>query len=135
MARTKPKPRVYLDSSCIGRVLDESGEAKDALLALLANIEHKQLVFVNSAWLDSELRETEPKPVRVKLLKAVPKGEWVQWDRALARSALKWATALGLDDDDSGEADCRHLASALRGRADILITHDGRFYEAHAPRC
>ena len=130
MAKKRRKPRVYLDTSCIGRILDGSGDARDALLALLASIQYKQLVFVSSAWLLRELSDTEPVSDRIQLTAAVPKGEWVQWDRTLARHAQRLVIPLQLDDDPSGVADCRHVASAPKGQAEYLITHDSRFFEA-----
>lgn len=124
------KPRVYLDTSCVGRLIDDSGPALTAVRSLLAAIDDGLIVFVDSAWLDTELREARPTTTRDFLLKSIPHGQWVQWDSALRRDAVRWAIALGLDGDESGEADCRHLACALRGDADVLVTHDGRFYEA-----
>ena len=130
MAIKRRKPRVYLDASCIGRILDRDGDAQQSLLALLAQFEYDQLVFIESAWLRRELRQIKPRTARMKVSKIVPKGDWVQWDSALGREADEWVLRLGLMDDDSGLADCRHLACAIRGEADVLVTHDGRFYEA-----
>lgn len=124
------KPRVYLDTSCFGRLIESAGAARNAALALIAEIEHNQLTFLDSAWLRKELDEAQPESLRRMLLAVVPAGDWVQWDSSLARDARRWAIALGLEDDESGIADCRHLVSALRGNADVLITHDGRFFEA-----
>ncbi len=129
MAATR-KPRVHLDTSCFGRLADSRGEALDAAKALIAEINYRQLVYISSAWVVRELEQVEPKSLRSRFLANVPKGDWIQWDAALGRDARRWALALGLDDDESGEADCRHLACALRGDARFLVTHDSRFFEA-----
>jgi hypothetical protein len=110
--------------------LDPTGLARDAIDCLLVAFTGNVLTFVDSGWLDTELRQTEPESSRNMLLRSVPNGHWVQWDAALRRDAVRWAIGLGLQGDDSGEADCRHLACALRGDAGVLVTHDGRFYEA-----
>lgn len=130
MAKRRRKPRVYLDTSVFGRLIESANAARDAALALIAEIEHKQLVFVDSAWLQKEVDEIEPRSIRLMLKAAIPDGDWVQWDTALGREARSWVIALGLEDDESGIPDCRHLASAIRGSADVLVTHDGQFFEA-----
>lgn len=123
---------MYMDACCFGVVAQKRWniDAEFALRSLLLEIEFERVGFIDSAWLRFELKNVARDSVRRKLLSLVPAGRLVvPWNPSISREAEDWVSRLNLEQDASGERDCRHVVCALRGGADFLVTHDRRFFE------
>lgn len=119
--------RPYLDSSAyIAAIKDEVGRAK-MVEAVLFAADHSEIQIVASTFVAAEIirMKGEPQPLTVEKEREIDvrlRSErivWVELDFSLAVEARHIARSHGLKPGDA-----IHLAAALRGRADILLTYD-----------
>ncbi len=125
---TKRYKRPYLDSSVyIAAINNESGRA-DTVRAILSAADHTEIQIVGSTFVAAEVirMKGEDKPLAPEKEREIDvylRSErilWVELDFSLAIEARHAARAHGLR-----PADAIHLASALRAKADVLLTYDG----------
>lgn len=124
-------PLVYLDTCCFGVVAQKRTDvdAQRALLALLAQFEFLQLRYCGSTWLEIELAKAQPRSKARRLSSLVPREDLhVPLTPKVKRLAIQLRAKLK-DADESALPDCRHLASAIVGGADFVVTYDARFFE------
>ncbi|MCC6572993.1 MAG: hypothetical protein IT462_04295 [Planctomycetes bacterium] len=126
------KTLIYIDACCFGVFVEKriDVEAQAEMRFLLAAIEYGRLRFLHSSWLRTELSETRPVSKARKLLSYVPQqAGFVGLSAEVKQEAQRLARWTGLESDPSGLYDCRHLASALHGGANFLVTFDSNFHE------
>ena len=128
MARPEHPSRVYLDSSAfIAAIKKESGHEPVDLVLELAQA--RKLTLVTSVILVVEARGvrsgaqvTEEQEQRILAHLDNPRVEFVELGRATALKAREVALREGLSNYDA-----IHLACAVAGEADVLMTLDDRF--------
>jgi predicted nucleic acid-binding protein len=122
--------RPYLDSSVyIAAISLEAGRC-DIARQILEAADHGNIQIVASTWVAAEVikmkGETEPlsleREVEIDSIFQNKQITWVELDLNVAVEARHVARDHGLRPGDAV-----HLASAIRGNADVLLRWDGRF--------
>ncbi len=123
--------RVYVDTCCFSVVtksldVPQNTKALSELRMLLFMIENGHLSYVHSGWLDTEISQAQPESTRRKIRSMIPSGAWpsVGLEGRVKIAARKIEQEQGFDMEDA-----RHLASAIEGKVDFLITFDKDFFE------
>lgn len=119
--------RVYLDTCCLSRLLDDWTDARvwreaRSVQRILGRVEHGAWEWVASGALADEIAARPDEDGRLYLLGRLTAAQlWVPMDGPVV-SRGDALHQLGF-----GAYDALHLACAERGSADVLLTTDDRF--------
>lgn len=119
--------RLYLDTCCLNRPLDNQGQERvrlesEAIIVILRNVARGEWALIGSGALDDEIA-------------AIPDPEHRKQVQEIARTATEYAS-LGTASRDRGRElqamgvpgyDSLHLACAEAAGADVLLTTDDAF--------
>jgi predicted nucleic acid-binding protein len=122
--------RPYLDSSVYIAAIQNEENRVIATRQVLDAAEKKQIQIVASTFVVAEVIKMRGETVALSTDKESEIDEilmsdrilWVELDLSLAQNARKLARIHGLKPGDA-----IHLASAIRGKADVLFRYDNRF--------
>jgi predicted nucleic acid-binding protein len=122
--------RPYLDTSAYLAAINGEKDRAQVVLQILEAADQKKIEIVASTFVAAEVIKIKGEdayltPDKETEIDEVLKSErilWVELDLTLALEARKLARAHGLKPGDA-----IHLASAIRGKADVLLRYNGRF--------
>jgi predicted nucleic acid-binding protein len=120
----------YLDSSVYIAAINGEADRADIVKQILAAADRSEIQIVASTFVAAEVikmkGETETRSsaseAKIDAILRSDKIRWVELDLLLATDSRKIARDYSLKPPDA-----IHLASAIRGKADVLLRYDDRF--------
>ena len=119
--------RIYLNNSTLNRPFDDQGQARikletEALFQILSDIDLRNSKLILSEVTDLENSKNPHYSVKIRIDELISKA-----DRKIKVSAMTKKQAKTFENAGLNGMDALHLAAAIQGKVDFLITCDDSF--------
>ena len=119
--------RIYLNNSTLNRPFDDQGQARikletEALFQILSDIDLRNSKLILSEVTDLENSKNPHYSVKIRIDELISKA-----DRKIKANAATRKLAKTFENAGLNGMDALHLAAAIQGKADFLITSDDFF--------